>query len=235
MKEGDTFLFSSKTIPGNERDVIRIMNAFSEMGVDVVDDHDGLYHVSGHANRPDLQLVHRLLKPAMLVPMHGEHRHLREHVKLGNESGIPGEVATNGMMIDLSGDVPEVAEYIETGRTYLDGTVQIGAMDGVVRNRIRMALNGLALVTVILDEADEPLGEPWVELMGLPEIGRRGAPLAPAMEDELERLMDSAGRKLLADDDKLEEALKRAIRQVAMEEIGKKPEVVVVISRMAVE
>ena len=108
-------------------------------------------------------------------------------------------------------------------------------MDGVVRNRIRMALNGLALVTVILDEADEPLGEPWVELMGLPEIGRRGAPLAPAMEDELERLMDSAGRKLLADDDKLEEALKRAIRQVAMEEIGKKPEVVVVISRMAVE
>jgi ribonuclease J len=84
MKEGDTFLFSSKTIPGNERPVsCRIMNAFSEMGVNVVDDDGGRYHVSGHANRPDLETVHRLvLKPDVVIPMHGEHRHLREHAKL---------------------------------------------------------------------------------------------------------------------------------------------------------
>ena len=77
MKEGDMFLFSSKTIPGNERGVLQIMNAFSEMGVDVVDDDNGRYHVSGHANQPDILQMHKILKPKMLLPMHGEHRHLR--------------------------------------------------------------------------------------------------------------------------------------------------------------
>ena len=77
MKEGDMFLFSSKTIQGNERGVISIMNQFSEMGVDVVDDNDGLYHVSGHANRPDIAKAHELMDPQMVIPMHGEHRHLR--------------------------------------------------------------------------------------------------------------------------------------------------------------
>lgn len=232
MKEGDTFLFSSKTIPGNERGVIRIMNAFSEMGVDVVDDHGGLYHVSGHANRPDLEAVHELIAPKMLIPMHGEHRHLREHAKLAADKGIASEVATNGTMIDLTGEVPKVVEYIEAGRTYLDGSVQIGAMDGVVRDRMRMALNGLCLVTVILDEQDQPLGEPWVELNGLPKLGRSGAPLAETIEDEMTEYLERAPVKILSNDDKLDEGLRRIARQVAMEEIGKKPEVIVVTSRL---
>ncbi|OOY33274.1 MBL fold hydrolase [Thioclava sp. F36-6] len=232
LKEGDTFLFSSKTIPGNERGVIRIMNAFSEMGVDVVDDHGGLYHVSGHANRPDLEAVHELLAPKMLIPMHGEHRHLREHAKLASDKGIASEVATNGTMIDLTGKTPKVVEYIEAGRTYLDGSVQIGAMDGVVRDRMRMALNGLCLVTLILDEEDQPLGEPWVELNGLPKLGRSGAPLAETIEDEMTQYLERASIKVLKNDDKIDEGLRRIARQVSMEEIGKKPEVIVVTSRL---
>ena len=232
LKEGDLFLFSSKTIPGNERGVIRIMNAYSEMGVDVVDDHNGLYHVSGHANRPDLEAVHDLLKPQILLPMHGEHRHLREHAKLGQAKGIKAEVATNGTMIDLTGAVPQVVEYIETGRIYLDGTAMIPALSGVVRDRIRMALNGHVLVTLIIDEAGEPLGEPWAELMGLPETGRNGAALSDALEAELAEFIGKADARLLGDDAKLDEAVKRIVRQVSMEEIGKKPEVTVVISRL---
>lgn len=235
MKEGDTFLFSSKTIPGNERDVLRVWNAYSEMGVNVIDDAGGKYHVSGHANRPDLEHVHRLVLPDMLIPMHGEHRHLREHARIATEAGIAAEVATNGMMIDLTGDVPEVAEYIETGRTYLDGTALIGAMDGVVRDRIRMALNGHALVTVILDETDQPMGEPWVELMGLPANGRGERPLVETIEADLGAFIDRAGKKLLKDDTKLEEEIRKVLRQIAMEEIGKKPEVTVVISRLVAD
>jgi ribonuclease J len=232
MKEGDTFLFSSKIIPGNERPVLRIMNAYSEMGVNVVDDDGGRYHVSGHANRPDLETVHDILRPAMLIPMHGEHRHLREHARIAMAKGIASDVVTNGMMIDLTGDSPEVVEYIETGRRYLDGSVLIGAGDGVVRDRIRMALNGLVVVTVILDEQDEPLGEAWVEVQGLSPKTRHGQPLIDAMEEELNAFLAGAGRKILRDDDKTEEAIRRIIRQVAMEEIGKKPEVTVVVSRL---
>lgn len=235
MREGDSFLFSSRTIPGNEKSVIRIWNAFSEMGVTVHDDTDGLYHVSGHANRPDLEHVHRLLLPDMLVPMHGEHRHLKEHVRIATEAGIPGIVATNGMMLDLSGEVPRVVEHIETGRIYLDGTVLIGAMDGVIRDRIRMALNGHALVTVILDEGDQPMGEPWVELSGLTETGLGGRMLNETMEADLGEWMERAGRKVLKDDDKMDEEIRKIVRQVAMEEIGKKPEVTVVLSRLVAE
>ena len=232
MKEGDSFLFSSKTIPGNERGVIRIMNAFSEMGVEVIDDHGGLYHVSGHANRPDIEAVHDLLKPRAVIPMHGEHRHLREHMKLAQSKGIASEVATNGTMLDLTGEVPQVVEHIETGRTYLDGSVLIGAMDGVVRDRIRMALNGHVLITVIIDEDDEPLGEAWVELMGLPETGKRGAALADQIEEELAEFLARAPEKVLSNDDKMDDAIRKIARQVTMEEVGKKPEVTVVVSRL---
>ena len=235
LREGDTFLFSSKTIPGNEREVLKVVNALSEKGVTIVDDSNGKYHVSGHANRPDLEHVHRLLLPDMVLPMHGEHRHLREHVRLAKDAGIAALVATNGMMIDLTGDTPKVVDRIEAGRIYLDGSVLIGAMDGVVRDRIRMALNGHVSVTLIVDEDGEALGEPWVDTMGLPTKGRGGRDLSEVLEADLGAFVASAGRKLMADDDKLEEALKRAVRQVAMEEIGKKPEVIVVISRLSAE
>ena len=233
MKEGDMFLFSSKTIPGNERGVIRIINQFSEMGVDVVDDSSGLYHVSGHANRPDLERLHELVKPHFVVPMHGEHRHLREHVKISKANGVRGVLAPNGTMVDLTGERAEVAEYVETGRVYLDGSVKIGALDGVVRDRIRMALNGHVMVNVILDEDDDPLGEPWCEIKGLPEEGRSRAPLLDVLEEDLSQFMGRAGSKTLMDDDKLEDGLRKVTRQSAQNEIGKRPEVTVIISRLS--
>ena len=233
MKEGDMFLFSSKTIPGNERGVISIMNQFSEMGVDIIDDNDGLYHVSGHANRPDIAKAHDLMNPQMVIPMHGEHRHLRAHAKLAEEKGRKSIVAVNGMMVELTGNAPKVAEYIETGRRYLDGSTQVGALDGIVRDRIRMALNGHVIVTVILDEDGEALGEPWCELMGLPETGRSKAPLVEVLEEDLGQFLGRAGKKTMADDSKIEQELRKIARRSAFDEIGKKPEVTVIISRLA--
>ncbi|SHJ30457.1 ribonuclease J [Palleronia salina] len=233
MAEGDTFLFSSKTIPGNERGVISIMNQFSEQGVDVVDDDGGRYHVSGHANRPDILAMHELVRPQMVVPMHGEHRHLREHVKLAKDNGRAGVLAPNGTCVSLSGNKPEVVEYVETGRVYLDGAVQVGALDGIVRDRIRMALNGHVVVTLIIDEDDTPLGDPWVELVGLPETGRSGSSVAEIMEQDLGQFMQRADDRTLMDDDKLDEQLRRVARNTANDELGRKPEVTVVISRLS--
>lgn len=233
MKEGDLFLFSSKTIPGNERGVISIMNQFSEMGVDIFDDNDGFYHVSGHANRPDIAKAHDLMNPQMIIPMHGEHRHLRAHAKLAEEKGRKSIVAVNGMMIELTGNAPKVAEYIETGRRYLDGSTKVGALDGIVRDRIRMALNGHVIVTVILDEDGEMLGEPWCELMGLPETGRSKAPLVEVLEEDLGQFLGRAAKKTMADDSKIEQELRKIARRTTLDEIGKKPEVSVIISRLA--
>ena len=127
-------------------------------------------------------------------------------------------------MIDTSPDMRD--QLLDAG---------VGALDGVVRDRIRMALNGLAMVTVILDEQNEPLGEAWVELIGLPGKGLGDRPLVETMEAELTQFLEGASGKILSDDDRLDDALKRIVRQVAMEEIGKKPEVRVVISRLSAE
>ncbi|MDP5305783.1 ribonuclease J [Paracoccus spongiarum] len=232
LKEGDSFLFSSKTIPGNERPVGRIMNAFSELGVDVYDADDGLFHVSGHANRPDIEALHDLLKPEIVIPMHGEHMHLREHVQIARAKGLGAEIVTNGTMIDLGGERPRIVDQVETGRLYLDGSVLIGSMDGIVRDRIRMALNGHALVSVIVDEDDNVLPDAWVELMGLPGRTRSGEDLARHIEGELSEFLESADNRTVRDDAKMDEAIRKIARQVSMEEIGKKPEVTVIISRL---
>ena len=232
LKDGDLFLFSSKVIPGNERGVIKIVNQLSEIGVDVMDDEGGAYHVSGHANRPDLETMHAAIQPQILVPMHGEHRHLREHAKLGIAKGISSVVAVNGMVINLSGNAPKVDEYVETGRTYLDGSIKISALDGVVRDRIRMALNGHVMVSLILDDGG-PLGEPWCEIRGLPEMGVSRAGLIEVIEEDLNQFVMRASRKTMRDDKKLEDELRRIVRHSAQTEIGRKPEVTVVLSRMA--
>ena len=232
LKDGDLFLFSSKTIPGNERGVIKVINQLSEIGVDVVDDDSGTYHVSGHANRPDLEAMHNLIKPQILIPMHGEHRHLRAHSKLGTDKGVASVVAINGTVVNLSGNAPTIDGFVETGRTYIDGTVQVGALDGVVRDRIRMALNGHIVITIILDD-EGPLGEPWCEIKGLAKTGDSRVGFTEVLEEDLNQFLMRAGSKTLRDDKKLEVELRRIARQTAQSEIGKKPEVTIVISRLA--
>ena len=197
----------------------------------MVDDTSSLYHVSGHANRPDLERMHQLIRPKIVVPMHGEYRHLREHAKLARAKGYASVIAPNGTMLDLSEPDPKVTEYVETGRTYLDGKVQIGALDGIVRDRIRMALNGHVLVTLILEESD-PLGEPWVELSGLAETGQSKAPLVEVLEEDLGQFVGRAKHKTLSNDDRLEDELRKIVRKTCEDEIGKKPEVTVVLSRL---
>ena len=235
LKEGDSFLFSSKTIPGNEKSVGRIMNALSESGVEVYDADDGLYHVSGHANRPDIEVMHDILKPKTVIPMHGEHLHLREHMMLARAKGMSSEVVVNGQMMELSGDKLRVVDQVQTGRLYLDGNILIGAMDGVVRDRIRLALNGHAMVSVIVDEDDNVLPDAWVELMGLNQTTRGGTDLARHIEGEIAEFLERADARTVRSDEKMDEEIRKIARQVSMEEIGKKPEVTVIISRLTAD
>jgi ribonuclease J len=235
LKEGDLFLFSSKTIPGNEVAVGRIQNALAEKGVLIADSDSGFYHVSGHANRPDLEAMHDLLRPQIVVPNHGEYRHLAEHTRLALSKGMTGIVAANGSMVELSGNAPQVVEYHEVGRTYLDGSALIGAFDGVIRDRMKLALNGIVVVALIVDEEDEVLSDTWVALRGLPETGAGGADLAEMIEDELAEMLPRLKSNTVDDDDKLEDAVRRVARDVCVSEIGKKPEVTVLISRLMAE
>lgn len=230
LSRGDTFLFSSKTIPGNEIGVGRLVNGLAEKGVHVVEE-DARYHVSGHANRPDLVEIHKLTNPGFVVAMHGEYRHLKEHAELVRENGRRSAIVPNGTMIDLSHEQGTVLDQIETGRTYLDGTVLIGAMDGIVRERIRIALRGHVSVSVVIDEEDRPLDGVWVELQGVPEDEHGG--LQSELEEAVEADLARAKKSELKDDQAVEERVTRTVRKICSDSVGKKPIVTVLINRLA--
>ncbi|MBC6442045.1 MAG: ribonuclease J [Rhodobacteraceae bacterium] len=232
MREGDMFLFSSKTIPGNEISVGRIVNALSEQGVTVIDDSTGAYHVSGHANRPDLEATHEIFNPAMVIPMHGEHRHLSTHASLARANGRRAGIVPNGSVAELTASGPRIVEHIETGRTYLDGSRLIGAFDGVVLERLRMATRGVVVVVLLLKDNALP-GNPLAACMGLPDTPANQASLQEVLEGEIKGVLAGIGRDLPGDDDAIGQLVNRTVGKVCKNLIGRKPVVKVLINRLA--
>ena len=234
LKKGDTFLFSSKTIPGNENSVSYILNQMAEKGVTVIDDSDGRYHVSGHANRPDLEQMHALMKADVVIPMHGQYRHLREHAELVQSHGNRAEIVSNGTMIDLT-NKPKIVDHIETGRVYLDGKPLIGAMDGVVRERVQMALRGHVVVSLVLEEDGSLIDGVWVETIGLPDDPRVDGGLAGQLEAAIDSALRTAGKKTRNSDEGIETLVSRTSNHVCKDIVGKKPVCTVLINRLVAE
>jgi len=234
LKDGDTFLFSSKTIPGNENSVAYILNQMAEKGVTVIDDSDGRYHVSGHANRPDLEQMHALVKADIVVPMHGQYRHLREHAELVIAKGNDAVIAPNGTMLDLSNGA-KVVDQIETGRTYLDGKQLIGAMDGIVRERIQVALRGHVVVSLVLEEDGTMIDGAWVQTVGLPDDPRIKGGLTGQLEKQIDNGLNRAKKKVLNSDEAIDSLVGKVSNQVCNELIGKKPVCTVLINRLISE
>lgn len=234
LKEGDTVLFSSKTIPGNEAGIYRLYNRLSENGVRVVDGDMERIHVSGHARRGDLERVYMALKPRVAVPNHGEHRHLVEHAAWARRWGVAeAVVAPNGAMVRLDGNRPGPVEHVETGRTYIDGAAKIGAMDGVIRERLKMARQGVIICSLVLDDAGDLLADPDVRCLGAPKDGEGWtAPLEEMIADAVDDALEEMPSKARRNDSGVEEAASRAIRRVAGRYLGKRPVLSVMITRL---
>lgn len=234
MREGDLVLFSSKTIPGNEKEVYRLYNLLSEQGVNVVDSDMEHIHVSGHACVEEIKTIHKALRPQTVVPLHGEHRHLVEHVRRATEWGAPNAVlAPNGTMVDLT--TARIAGSAETGRTYLDGETLVGALDGVIRARLKMARGGHVLVSVCIDEVGDLFADPQVTCEGAPSDVGGDAPLDELISLRLDAAITSASKREKRNDDALEDLVRRVARKVCSETWGKKPVVTAHITRLEAE
>ena len=234
LAEGDTVLFSSKTIPGNEAGIYRLYNRLSERGVRVIDGDMERIHVSGHARRGDLERVYRALTPRIAVPLHGEHRHLVEHARWARRWGVSEAiVAPNGTAVRLDGNAPGPVEHVETGRVYIDGTTQVGALDGVIRERLKMARQGHVVCALVVDEEGELLADPDVRCLGAPKDGAGWeVPLDEMIADAVDDAIEGMPAKARRTDAGLEEAAGRAIRRVAGKEWGKRPIVTVMVTRL---
>jgi ribonuclease J len=231
LSAGDAVLFSSRTIPGNEAGIHKLYNRLSERGVRVIDADMARIHVSGHARRDELKAMYEAVKPQIALPMHGEHRHLAEHAASALEWGAAQSiVAPNGSMVRLDGNQPEIVDEVPTGRVYLDGDVFVGAFDGVIRDRLRMARQGHAVIALVLDEDGDLIADPEVRLLGAPKD--EGVGLADRIADAVDEAIERAGRKEKRNDGALEEIASRATRKVCLDVWGKKPLTTVMVIRL---
>ncbi len=230
LKEGDLFLFSSKVIPGNERAVAVVLNDLAMQGVDVVY-NDDQYHVSGHANQPDILKLSEIVNPKCVIPMHGEYRHLRKLRNLISEKGGTSIIAPNGTMVEISPNGLEAVDEIETGRKYLDGKIMVGAADGIVRTRLHMARSGHISVLVNISADGHEVEDSWVMLAGLSEFDRDGTEIATAIEADLDAELSKMGAKGLRNDEQVEGLIVKVSKRAAKSFYEKAPQITVFISR----
>jgi ribonuclease J len=235
LGKGDACIFSSRTIPGNERTVLKLKNRLVSLGVTVVDDETapadlgGPIHVSGHPCRGELARMYQWVRPEIAIPVHGEAQHMAAHAELARACQVRHAlVPANGQVISLSRAGPAHVGDVTSGRLAVEGE-RLVPMDGdVVRARGRMMWNGAVLATVVLDRKGRAVGEPRLSAPGL--SGDEEEELLASLRDAAERALRETGRR--DGDAQIEEAVRRAIRRRAKERFGKRPEVRVHLVRL---
>jgi ribonuclease J len=228
LGEGDTVIFSSRIIPGNEVAIGRIMNQLSELGVRIVTERQAHIHVSGHPGRPELIEMYNWVRPEIVVPVHGEARHLAEHARLALTHGVAHAIVQeNGDVIRLAPGGPKKIEEVRVGRLVLDGDVILPADGATVTERRRIGYGGL--ITVAL-----PIGDGG-KLAGTPLIRPFGVPVEEDRDDFIADATDAARRAYSpgGDEEKMREAVRLAVRRCATLWTGKKPVVEVMLLQVA--
>jgi ribonuclease J len=228
LDEGDLVIFSSKQIPGNELAIGRIQNELARKGVKMITDRQADVHVSGHPGRPELASMYEWIRPQILLPVHGEMRHLAEHARFARERGVPRTIVqTNGDLIRLAPNGPKKVGDERVGELVLDGDVILPANGTTMSQRRKIAANGVISVAVALDQSSRLRGEPVVAIEGIPVEEDRDDFI-----DETRDAVAAAVAKGGATEDKLREAIRLAVRRCATDWTGKKPVVDVLLIRI---
>ncbi|MEQ9662849.1 MAG: ribonuclease J [Parasphingopyxis sp.] len=219
LTAGDTVVFSSKQIPGNELAIGRIQNLLAEKGVTMVTDRQADIHVSGHPGRPELASMYEWIRPEILVPVHGEMRHMAEQARFGAARGVPHTIVQqNGDVVRLAPDGPEITGHERAGRLVLDGDVILPADGETMNERRRIGYRGLIAVTIALDAKGKLRGSPVVTLAGIPVEDER----EECVDDLIAAASDVVGRGKKSGE-ALRESVRLAVRRCATEWTGKKP------------
>ncbi|MFN3945570.1 MAG: ribonuclease J [Allosphingosinicella sp.] len=228
LSEGDLVVFSSKQIPGNEIAIGRIQNELANRRVRMITDRQANVHVSGHPGRPELAAMYRWIRPEIIVPVHGEARHLHEHARFAMSQGVARAIVQqDGDLVRLAPEGPQIIGRERVGRLILDGDVILGADGPTMNERRKLSFQGIVSVAIALDDRDRVVGDVQISLQGVPVEEDRAAFLEEACDAAAE-----AARKGAGNEDKLREAIRLAVRRCATDWTGKKPVVDVLIVRL---
>ncbi|MEG3159638.1 ribonuclease J [Sphingomonas sp. LB2R24] len=219
LEADDTVIFSSKQIPGNEVQIGRIQNTLAARGIRMITERQAHVHVSGHPGQPELAQMYDWLRPEVLVPTHGEIRHMMEHARFGLEQGIPRAIVqSNGDIIRLAPKGPAKIGNATVGRLVLDGDVILPADGATLSERRKLAINGQISVGVALGKDGRMVGQPQVRVQGVPVEEDRAAFIADAVQAAADTVR--GGKR---ESEKMREQIRLAVRKVAKRWTGKQP------------
>jgi ribonuclease J len=229
LGEGDTVIYSSRMIPGNERAIGTVQDNLVRRGVRLMTDDDHLVHVSGHPARDELRRMYRLVKPRYAVPVHGEWRHLSAHAELAREAGATPFMMEDGDIITLYPGRPAITDSAPVGRLVLDGTRLVPLKGEVMAARRRMLFNGIVVASVAVDQAGNLRGRPKISAPGLldpedPDTDRVAVDFADSLQD--------LPANMRRDDAALQDAARSALRRTLGRKLGKRPMVDVHLIRV---
>jgi len=230
LSAGDTVIFSSRTIPGNEKAVGKIINAFVTAGVEVVTDRTALVHVSGHPRRAEMAKMYAWLRPRIAVPAHGEPLHLSEHAAFARAQGVPEVLrAFDGDLIRFAPGELSTIGKVTSGRRLKDGAILLPAEQECVGQRRRLAFAGVVSIALALTPRGEMAGDPDVMIAGLPDRTREGAAIDALIDEAIFEAFEGLPPGKRRDPDVVSTAIERAVRNSVNAVWGKKPQVHVLV------
>jgi ribonuclease J len=224
LSRGDTVVFSSRAIPGNEKAITAVINGLEDQGIDVITDRTHFVHVSGHPRIEEMQDLYRWVRPRLAVPVHGEPLHLAEHVKIARACGVKEVVnCRNGDVVRLAPAPGGKVDEVRAGRLLKDGRLIIEATAPAIAERRRLSFVGIVTVAVAVDEAGQMSADPEVELLGIPEKDESGAVFEDIVYDAVLDTVENLPRARRRDPAAMSDSVRRAVRAAVAERWGKKP------------
>jgi ribonuclease J len=233
LGEGDTVIFSSRVIPGNERAIGEIQNQLAERNIRLVTARQFDIHVSGHPCRDELRRMYAWAKPRIAIPVHGERRHIKEHARFALSLQVPEAITPdNGDVVRLAPGPVEVVDQVPAGRLHVDGEVLTSDKAGGLWERKKMAWNGHLSVSLVIAKGRVEDG-PIIVARGFSETdGRPADESMEPIDEAADAALDGMSKNDLSDDDKIERILSKAVRRAAEVEFGKRPLVDITIHRI---
>jgi ribonuclease J len=224
LGKGDRVIFSSRTIPGNEKAVGRVINGLVGQGIEVITDRTHLVHVSGHPRRAELEDLYGWVRPRIAVPVHGEPLHLAEHAALARKAGVPQALeCRNGDVVQLAPGPAGIVDEVPQGRLYKDGRLIVDAAQRTVADRRRLGFVGVVSIAVALDQKGALAGDPAVEMIGIPEAATDGRAFSDIAYEAAVETVENMPRARRRDPDSVADAVKRGVRAAIANQWGKKP------------
>ena len=223
LEDGDCVIFSSKIIPGNEKKLYNLQNQIVKNNIEIISEENAFVHVSGHPNRDDLKDMYKWVKPKSIIPVHGEHRHMQEHVKFAKEMQVPKTLLIeNGDIIKLlPGEAPKVVDKAPSGRVYLDGSVNVETDSQSIKDRKNLSVNGYLEITLLVSNNGK-IKKPIISFRGIPE-NQNNDPFVFDMEDEIFNICRTFSLDNKNQQRNLIETIKSNCRRIVREKTGKRP------------